>query len=258
MPDPQLVGKREQKTIPRLVFPTDLSRVGPRSVDDVPNIPYIEFTAYKWHVDANQKRNASIFIQSTGSGSVVLPLAETINDQQNINWETAEGVGAKNIFEFGLKRGLDTLRALSTNIAAFVEVKKGRTINDLQSLAFGLTDLRNWNFTFKLMPKGQRDSQRLAEVIQFFKQNAIADFIGNLIEYPSFFTVKVHFPTGDSGSLFERLLIFKTSVITNLNVQYTPEGQSFYRDGAPTQVTIDLTMKELERPNKKEYNLGLT
>jgi len=252
MPDSQHVDK----AIPRLIFPTDLSRVGEGT--NTPNIPYIEFTAYRWHVDPNSKKNASIFVRNTSRGTAVLPLAETIADNQTINWETAEGVGAKNIFEFGLKRGIDFLRGFSTTVAQFIEVKKAKTINDLQSLAFGLTDFRTWNFTFKLMPKGQRDSQRLAEIIQYFKQNSIADFYGTYIDYPSFFVVKVHFPTGDSGTLFERLLIFKASVITQISVNYAPEGHAFYRDGAPNQVIIDLTFKELERVSRVEYNLGLT
>jgi hypothetical protein len=248
---------------PRLVFPTDLSRsrtgytesgAGP---NNTPNIPYIEFTAYKWHVDPNAKKNSSIFIRSTSRGSVFLPLAEAINDQQSINWETVEGVGAKNLLEMGAKKGIDVARATLASVAKFVEVKAGKTANDLQSLAFGLTNFRDWNFSFKLMPKGQKDSQRLAEVIQFFKQESISDFIGSVIDYPSFFTVKVHFPTGESGKLFDKLLIFKTSVITNLSINYLPEGMSFYRDGAPTAVALDITLKELERVNRKEYNLGL-
>ena len=108
------------------------------------------------------------------------------------------------------------------------------------------------------MPKGQRDSQRLAEVIQFFKQNAIADFVGNVIDYPSFFDVKVIFPSGESGDLFKKLLIFKAAVVTNVSMNYMPDGQqSFYRDGAPTSVTLDLTLKELERVNRSEYYLGI-
>ncbi|GAH03025.1 unnamed protein product, partial [marine sediment metagenome] len=120
-----------------------------------------------------------------------------------------------------------------------------------------LTDFRNWNFTFKLLPKGQRDSQRLAEIIQFFKQQSIANFVGSIITYPSFFKVDVHFPKGESGKLFERLLIFKMAVVSNIAVQYLPEGQSFYRDGAPTSMVLDITLKELERVSRNEYDLGL-
>jgi hypothetical protein len=198
-----------------------------------------------------------MFIRSTSRGSVFLPLALNINDAQGINWETQEGVGAKNLIELGIKSGLDFLRGFSSTVAKFIEVKKGVTSNDLQSLAFGLTNFREWQFTFKLMPKGQRDSQRLAEVIQFFKQQSIADFYGNKIDYPSFFIIKVHFPDGENGDLFNKLLIFKTSVITNLAVQYLPDGQSFYRDGAPSSVALDITFKELERVSRSEYNLGL-
>jgi len=244
---------------PRLIFPTDLSRVGFTSTGgptNTPNIPYIELTAYKWHINANAKRNSSIFIRSTSRGSVFLPLAESINDQQNINWETQEGIGAKNLVELGIKSGLDFLRGFSSSIAKFVQAKRGATTNDLQSLAFGLTNFREWQFTFKLMPKGQQDSQRLAEVIQFFKQQSIADFYGNVIDYPSFFIVKVHFPSGESGRLFDKLLIFKAAVITNISVNYLPDAlQSFYRDGAPTSVTLDMTLKELERVSRSEYNI---
>lgn len=256
-----IISGSETTSVPRLIFPTDLSRVGYTATsgpNSTPNIPYIEFTAYKWSIDANAKKNASIFIRSTSRGSVFLPLAENINDQQSINWETQEGIGAKSLTELGIKSGIDFLRGFSSTAARFIQAKKGVTVNDLQSLAFGLTDFREWQFAFKLVPKGQRDSQRLAEVIQFFKQQSIADFFGNTIDYPSFFVVRVHFPTGESGRLFDKLLIFKASVISNIAVNYLPDAvQSFYRDGAPTSVTLDLTMKELERVSRSEYNLGL-
>lgn len=254
-----LTGSNDQTSTPRLIFPTDLSRVGHTATsgpNSTPNIPYIEFTAYKWSIDVNAKKNSSIFIRSTSRGSVFLPLAETINDQQSINWETQEGIGAKNLVQLGIKSGLDFLRGFSSTAARFVQAKKGVAVNDLQSLAFGLTDFREWQFAFKLVPKGQRDSQRLAEVIQFFKQQSIADFFGNAIDYPSFFVVRVHFPSGENGELFDKLLIFKASVITNISVNYLPDAvQSFYRDGAPTSVTLDLTLKELERVSRREYNI---
>jgi hypothetical protein len=246
---------------PQLIFPTNLSRVGyttsSGSKNEIPNIPYIELTAWKWHVNTNAKKNASMFVLRTRRGTVVLPLALNINDVQGINWETQEGLGAKNLAQLGIKTGLDFLRGLSSTIAKFIEAKKGATSNDLQSLAFGLTNFREWQFTFKLMPKSEADSQRLAEIIQFFKQQSITEFSGNIIDYPSFFVIKVHFPSGDNGKLFEKLLVFKTAVITNLAVQYLPDGQSFYRDGAPTAVALDITFKELERTNKSEYNLDL-
>lgn len=255
MPDASLVGKREQ--LKRLVYPTDLSRVGTGN-NDSPNIPYIQFSAFKWNINKDAKKDASIFVKSINRGSAILPLSEVLTDNQGINWETAEGLGAKSIFEFGGKKALDFIRNLSGSFAKLIEAKSGKTINDLQSLAFGLTDFRNFNFTFKLMPKGQRDAQRLAEIIGFFKQQSIANFVGNVIDYPSFFTVKIHFPTGQNGKLFERLLIFKAAVITQVTVSYNPDGtHSFYRDGAPNAVTLDLTLKELERVSRSEYSLGL-
>jgi hypothetical protein len=251
-----------KNTTPRLVFPTNLNRVGYTTAssdpNNIPNVPYIQFTAYKWHIDGNAKKNSSIFIRNTSRGSVSLPLAESINDQQSVNWETQEGLGAKNLLQLGIKSGIDFIRGFSTSIAKFAETRKGSTTNDLQSLAFGLTDFREWQFSFKLLPKGQKDSQRLAEVIEFFKKQSIADFYGNVIDYPSFFMVKVHFPSGESGNLFDKLLIFKASVITNLSVNYLPDDiQSFYRDGAPTSVALDITLKELERVSRNEYNLGI-
>lgn len=256
-----ITGANDQTSTPRLIFPTDLSRVGHTASsgpNSTPNIPYIEFTAYKWSIDNISKKNSANNFRSTSRGSVFLPLAENINDQQSINWETQEGIGAKSLTELGIKSGIDFLRGFSSTAAKFLQARSGKTSNDLQSLAFGLTDFREWQFAFKLVPKGQRDSQRLAEVIQFFKQQSIADFFGNVIDYPSFFTVRVHFPSGESGKLFDKLLIFKSSVITNIAVNYLPDAvQSFYRDGAPTSVTLDLTMKELQRVSRSEYNLGL-
>lgn len=252
-----LTRKEESRKTSVLVFPTDLSRVG--TSGDIPNIPFIKFTAYKWNIDKNAKKDASIFLTTVSRGSAFLPLSENLNDDQAINWETAEGLGAKNIFELGARQALDFIRNLSGSFAKLVEAKQGVTVNDLQSLAFGLTDFRNWQFTFKLIPKGQRDATRLAQIIQFFKQNSIADFTGNIIDYPSFFKVDVTLPRGESGDLFKKLLVFKAAVITNISVNYLPDGvHSFYRDGAPTAVSLEISLKELERVSRREYNLGLT
>jgi hypothetical protein len=245
-----------------LYFPTDLIWVVHKgsagSKNEIPNVPYIEFSAWEWDIDTNAKRNASMLKKKVSHGSVCLPMPLHMNDSHSINWETHEGIGAKNLGELAIKSGIDFARSFASTISKFVEAKKGMTSNDLQSLAFGLTNFREWQLAFRLMPKSVSDSQRLAEVIQFFKQQSITDFKGNKIDYPSFFTIKVLFPSGDSGTLFNKLLIFKASVITHLAVNYIPDGgQSFYRDGAPTAVTIDITLKELERIDRSDYNLGL-
>ena len=246
------------KSRPRLIFPTDLGRFGTTSSAGEMNNPYIQLTAYKWSIDPNQKKDSSMFIRRTSRGSVFLPLAENITDDQSMNWENQEGIGAKNLLQLGAKTGLDFLRNINSSVAKFVQAKQGKTVNDLQSLAFGLTNFREWNFSFKLLPRSSRDSQRLAEVIQFFKQQSITEFNGSVVDYPSFFDVKVHFPRGDNGELFNKLLVFKASVLSNVSVNYLPEDtQSFYRDGAPTSVTLDLSLKELERVNRSEYDLGI-
>lgn len=235
---------------PNLQFPTNLKFGTDQSLN-----AFMQFTAKKWSYAATAKKNQEITPLPGTDGSAAMPITEGLVDSQAVNWEVVEGVGAAGLKQLLLKSGLDLVRGLNQTVTKTVEAKKGLTTNDLASLTFGLSEFREFTFTFKLIPRNQADAVRITEIIRFFKSRAIPDFSANIVQYPRFFTIKAFLPSGITGDLFEQLLVFQTAVITNISVNYFPEGTlTFYRDGAPTAVQLELTMKELQRVSGGAYD----
>jgi hypothetical protein len=47
-----------------------------------------------------------------------------------------------------------------------------------------------------------------------------------------------------------------TCVLTNVSVDYTPDGVKSFRDGSPTAITMSLSFKETELLTKDKINKG--
>jgi hypothetical protein len=47
-----------------------------------------------------------------------------------------------------------------------------------------------------------------------------------------------------------------TCVLTNVSVDYTPDGVRSFRDGSPTAITMSLSFKETELLTKDKINKG--
>lgn len=233
---------------PELTFPVDLKFGKDKSLN-----AFMTFTAYDWGYQGAAKKNQEINVNEVSVGSVALPITDGLEESQGISWEVSEGVGAANLGQILKKNALDFVRGIKEDVSKLVEAKKGVTVNDLASLTFGLSDFREFEFTFKMIPKNQQDSIRITEIIRFFKASAIADFSGSLVRYPRFFTVKAFFPDGVAGDAYEKLLVFELAVITNISVNYFPEAITFYRDGAPTTTQLSLSFKELKRISGREF-----
>jgi hypothetical protein len=235
---------------PTLQFPTNLQFGSEQSLN-----AFMSFTAKRWSYDTTSKKNQEIKVSPITDGSAAMPITEGLVDSQAINWEVTEGVGAAGLKQMLVKSGLDILRGLNQTVTKTLEAKKGITTNDLASLTFGLSEFRDFTFTFKMIPRNQADAIRITEIIRFFKERAVPDFTTNVVLYPRFFTIRAFLPSGITGDLFEQLLVFKSAVITNISVNYFPEGTlTFYRDGAPTAVQLELSMKELQRVSGGDYS----
>ncbi len=237
------------KATTELQFPSNLQFGKEESIN-----AFMTFTAYDWGSNPIEKKNQEINNLKLTAGSVALPITDGLEDSQSISWETTEGVGAASILQFAKKTAIDAARGINETITKVTEFKTGQTSNDLASLTFGLSEFREFSFNFKLIPRSTDEALTIARIISFFKEHSLADYRSAIVRYPRFWSVKAFLPSGSAGDAFQKLMLFEQSVVTGININYFPEGQlSFYRDGAPTTVTIGLTMKELKRINGSDF-----
>lgn len=130
----------------------------------------------------------------------------------------------------------------------------GAILNPNTELLFQSVDMRNFQLTFKLVPRNETESEIINEIIQIFKmctlpsrtpgevfgmsnQGIGAGFIGvpNLC--------RVHFMKGPDPHPV--LPIYKMCAVTQVDVNYTPDGAyATYTDGQPVAIQLALNFQE--------------
>jgi hypothetical protein len=143
--------------------------------------------------------------------------------------------------EFGAGGTIDIARAYT-----------GVTTNPYQTILFEKPNFKSHSFTWKLVPTDYNESITIRNIIRTFQYHmlpGVSDSVGLFFSFPSMVTVSL-FPSS------QFLYRFKPCVIDNVTVNYSPGATpSFYRgtNGAPTAVTITVSLKEIEYFTNKDY-----
>lgn len=101
-------------------------------------------------------------------------------------------------------------------------------------------------FSWTLYPESHSESMSLKKIVNYLRREMLPEAITNnpaILKTPAVFEIKM--------SPSENTRKFKRCVITNLNVNYTPNGLSFLAgkggdDPHPAAVTLSVTFKEIE------------
>jgi len=128
----------------------------------------------------------------------------------------------------------------------------GVTLNPNLELLFKGPNLRTFSFNFRFTPRSAEESREIKEIIRVFKKNmAVQRSTSNLfLLTPRVFTLEYIFnANGDSaGQIHPYLNVFKPMAMTNLNVNYTPDGtyMTYNQDGSMTSYDLQMSFGELE------------
>jgi len=136
----------------------------------------------------------------------------------------------------------------------------GATLNPNLELLFTGPNLRTFNFNFRFTPRSPKEAKEIKEIIRVFKKNmAVQRSMSNLfLLTPNVFTVEYIYNSKGSkaGELHPYLNIFKPMAMTNLNVNYTPDGTYMtYNDGGSlTAYDLQMSFGEIEPIYSDEYS----
>ena len=122
--------------------------------------------------------------------------------------------------------------------------ESGQVFNPNMELLFNGPTLRNFNFTFKMMPRSADESEEIKQIIRFFKRGmAPKAGSGNLfLKTPNVFELRYRQGNGEHQFLHR----FKQCFLENISVNYTGEGvYATYGDGTPVSMEMTLAFKEL-------------
>ena len=188
---------------------------------------------------SEQKAEISLYIPdsvtfdySAGYGEVVLnPLAE---GSALTTLPGLVGDAAKAVASVG-----------SNDVTKLFLKAQGLAINPSQQVMFDSIPLREFSFEFVFMPKSKGETEDVAKIIESFKMysrpRTVEGSYGMIFVPPSIFKIDFRFLNGRNKYVNK----VADSVITNVEIDYTPNGWSTHQDGSPVNIKMKLQFKEL-------------
>ena len=215
--------------------------------------------------------NTSTLVSTETTGSVLLPIPASLVDGNNIRIvqndlvsltsDLAASTASGNFGEF-VSEFANSMGTISTSDAAMGLLRKifynnsittaigtglGTTLNPKASLAFEGIELKEFSFEWTLSPVEKAESVMLRDIITTIKKNVLPMYGENattstrlMLGYPS--TVDLYLLGVDPTCY----MFFKTAMIRNVNVNYTPNGLSILKGGAPATVNLSIQLKEMD------------
>lgn len=117
------------------------------------------------------------------------------------------------------------------------------------SVMFQGVQLRPHSFRWLLAPENPADSAQIKKIISKLRQYALPNFFSDttaMFTYPKMVTVNFY-PWAEKAETKNDFYPIKQCLIEGISVNYAPNGiPSFFRDGNPTMVEIEVRLYEIE------------
>ena len=143
----------------------------------------------------------------------------------------------------------------------------GTIINPNVELMYEAPELRGFNLNFKMMPRDRNEAKDIFTICQTLKKAMLPSWggqtkslgisanerTGALLTIPK--VVSAKFMSGNKLNPY--VTQFKPCAITNVNINYTPDGSyATYRDGSPVATMLSIQFKELKLVFEQEVPLS--
>lgn len=143
-------------------------------------------------------------------------------------------------------QGAKTLSGIASSEVSQLFLKsQGIAINPNQQVIFDGIPLRTFSFEFIFMPKSKKETTSVKKIIKAFKMysrpRTMEGSYGMAFTPPSIFRIDFRFLDGRNTYVNK----VADSVVTNVEIDYAPNGWSTHQDGSPVNIKMKVDFKEL-------------
>jgi hypothetical protein len=132
--------------------------------------------------------------------------------------------------------------------ADIIQLAAKAKTNPFREVFFEGIDYRKFNFRYKFMPRTLSESKNVLNIITTFKQHMHPEVSrsGYFYIYPSEFEIEYCYGKQEN-KYFNRIA---QCALTDMSVEYGGEQFSSFNNGAPTEINLTLSFRELELVTK--------
>lgn len=189
-------------------------------------------------------------------GAGLSKLKESLKEKLNVSGVSGD-VAALAIGVLAASPGVsDVLSGLSKslgalNISGVAQATAGLVQNPHTALLFNNVQLRTFTFQWRLSPRSEAQSRKLNGIINQLKRAMHPSFVGGgfALEYPNLFTVEFN---NDK----EGIVTVDYAFLQDFQINPTPSGQVYYRNGYPSIVEMSMTFKETRIKTTEDFNVN--
>lgn len=135
-------------------------------------------------------------------------------------------------------------------------IKAGAKVqtNPFREVIFESIDPRTFSFSYSFLPRSSIEVQKVKNIIDLFKFHMHPELSagGLFYVYPSEFEI-VYYYQGKENRFINKI---STCVMTDMDVKYGGEYFSSFKDGAPAEISMTLSFRELELLTKERIVKG--
>jgi len=228
-------------------------------------------------------RPSSRLADQTPIGTTILPMPKNVQDANNVDWGRDElnplkaalggavegAIGGE--LDKRLARSADALGENKDQLEEFLKKSvagsiagsniftrtTGAVLNNNLELLFNGPGLRTFNFSYKLTPREQKESEEIRLIIRSFKQSMQPILTAGqlFLNTPNVYNIKFMQASGGSVQEHSFLNRIKPCALTNVDVNYTPDNAYMtYNDGSMIGYELRLTFAELEPIYSNDYD----
>jgi len=172
----------------------------------------------------------------------------------------ATASGLASFATFAARAGLTSIGG--SEIEQGISVGTGTAVNPHQALVFNGIALKQYTFEWTMIPNNETESEQIRNIVKRFKSVSLPSYGGvegtqsnvlsrALLNYPNMVDV---FFVGLDQNYFP---LFKTAMISNVTVDYTPQGHVVVNKGPtgsrPAMVNLAVTIIESEIHTQEDY-----
>ena len=150
------------------------------------------------------------------------------------------------------------VQSVMDNPAAKLALNKmGYAFNPQSQVLFQGIDFRTFEMSFTFSPKSSREAEQVQKIIKLFRSYAAPTIVtgaaGFFYTPPGVFNLSFR----KDGRVNPNINKLTDCVLQNVTVNYAPNGfWSSYKDGQPTQTTMDLSFKETVLVDRAKIEKG--
>ena len=264
----------------------------PKALPITPTSDYVSFEFFKYKppfASSSTDYNESVSDEMLGDpqcNPILLYMPEDIQSEYGANWGGAgfgllsktlmAGVGNAAAGQFNVgaafsgigeatfgsakRKALDEIvkranQALGTSVTSNQALAGtgGRIVNPNVEMMYESAEMRGFSLNFKMFASTDEESKEIRKICNTFKKNMLPEYGVAFVKVPNI--VRVTFMTGSSPN--EYVSQFKPCAITNVSINYTPDGSwSAYQEGAPVATQLTVQFKELKMLFAEDINEG--